>query len=260
MLKKLFVSCACLIFYQCCFAWGALGHRIVGEIANSYLTSKAKRHIAAILGNESIAMSSNWADFIKSDPSYNFLSPWHYVNIPSGLDKDAFILKLETDTSMNAYTKIIFLQQQLKNQVLENKTKAEYLKLLIHVVGDIHQPLHVGRLEDRGGNNIKLTWFGDNVNLHQIWDEKLINFQQLSYMEYVHSINFSTSADRKILQKETLREVLFNSYQIAEKIYADVKPDDKLTYNYNFKYISTLNDQLLKGGIHLAGMLNDIFK
>ncbi len=260
MLKRFLLCCIITGLHISCFAWGALGHRIVGEIADSYLTSKARKNIKAILGNESVAMCSNWADFIKSDPAYNHLSPWHYVNIVGGLDKDAFITKLELDTSVNAYTKILFLKDQLKNQVLDNKTKAEYLKLLVHIVGDIHQPMHVGRAEDRGGNNIKLLWFNDNVNLHQIWDDKLINFQQLSYTEYAKAINFTTNAERKALQKETLPEVLFQSYQVAEKIYADVKPDDKLSYNYNFKYIYILNEQLRKGGVHLAGMLNDIFK
>lgn len=259
MLRRFLLCCTLICICQLSFAWGTLGHRIVGEIAESYLTSRAKKKIKAILGNESIAMSSNWADFIKSDPAYNQLGPWHYVNIAAGLNKDAFIAKLEADTSVNAYTKILFLRAQLKNQVLENKTKAEYLKLLIHIVGDIHQPMHVGRAEDRGGNNIKLMWFSENVNLHQIWDDKLINFQQLSYTEYVKAINFSTKEEREQLQKETLPDMLFQSYQMAENIYADVKQDDKLSYSYNFKYVEFVNEQLRKGGIHLAGILNEIF-
>ncbi len=260
MLKRISLCCIIIVLHLSGFAWGTLGHRIVGEIADSFLSSKAKKKIKAILGNESVAMSSNWADFVKSDTAYNHLSPWHYVNITGGLDKETFINKLESDTSVNAYTKILFLRDQLKYQVLDNKTKAEYLKLLIHIIGDIHQPMHVGRAEDRGGNSIKLLWFNDNVNLHQIWDDKLINFQQLSYTEYVKAINFTNAEEKKALQKETLTEMFFQSYQIAEKIYADVKQEEKLSYNYNFKYINTVNDQLRKGGIHLAGILNDIFK
>jgi len=61
--------------------WGQTGHRVVGEIADMYLSNKARKAIREILGNESIAISSNWADFIKSDTSYNYLSPWHYINV-----------------------------------------------------------------------------------------------------------------------------------------------------------------------------------
>src|ERR1700754_2138976 len=62
-------------------AWGTNGHRICGQIADSYLTPKARAAIKAILGNESIAITSNWADFIKSDPNYKYLYYWHFIDL-----------------------------------------------------------------------------------------------------------------------------------------------------------------------------------
>ncbi len=242
-------------------AWGVLGHRIVGQIADSYLTKKAKKAIAEILGNESVAMSSNWMDFIKSDTTYKYLSNWHYVNIKGGLSKTEMLTILESDKGTNAYTKINFLVSELKKGSLTLAEKQLYLRSLIHLVGDIHQPLHVGRLDDLGGNKIRVTWFNDPFNLHQVWDEKLIEFQQLSYTEYTAAINFTTKDQRKNWQTEPLSEWFYQSYQHAETIYGDVKgPEDKLSYGYNFKYIKLLDEQLLKGGVRLAGMLNDIFK
>jgi len=241
-------------------AWGVLGHRIVGEIADTYLTKKTKREIFKILGNESIAMTSNWPDFIKSDPAYDYLDTWHYINLKAGLTEEAVKNYLATDTVTDAYTKITWLTAQLKNKELEQDKKILYLRLLVHIVGDIHQPLHVGRAEDRGGNNIKLLWFNAPTNLHTMWDSKLVDFQQLSYTEYAAAINFSTKQQRKEWQAEPLSDWIWQSYQYAQKIYADVKPDDKLGYEYNFKYISLVNQQLLKGGVHLAGLLNDIFR
>lgn len=242
-------------------AWGVLGHRIVGQIADSYLTKKAKASIAAILGNESVAISSNWADFIKSDPAYKYLSNWHYVNLKAGLTQNEVISLLETDTAANAYTKINFLVRELKNINLPQADKIMYLRVLIHLVGDIHQPLHVGRLDDLGGNKIRVLWFNDPYNLHQIWDEVLINFQQLSYTEYVSAINFTSKEQRKSWQQEPMSVWFYQSYQQAEKIYADVKgTEEKLGFQYNFKYKSILDEQLLKGGVHLAGLLNAIFK
>lgn len=242
-------------------AWGLLGHRIVGEIANSYLTKKTKRAIAGILGNESVAMSSNWADFIKSDPGYNYLSNWHYINLKAGLSQNEVVSFLEADTSTNAYTKISFLSNQLKNRNLPMADKILYLKVLIHLVADIHQPLHVGRPEDLGGNKIRVLWFNDPYNLHQVWDEVLIGFQKLSYTEYVSAINFVSKDQRSIWQKEPLSLWFYQSYQLAEKIYNDVKgPEEKLGFQYNYKYKNNLDEQLLKGGVHLAGMLNEIFK
>ncbi len=157
-------------------AWGVLGHRIVGQVAESYLSSDARKEVRALLGNESIAIASNWMDFIKSDSTYKYLSNWHYLNIRSGLNQAEFIKSVEADTSTNAYTKILWLSTALKNKVYTMETRGNYLRMLIHLVGDVHQPMHVGRSEDQGGNKIKLTWFNDNVNLHQVWDERLINF------------------------------------------------------------------------------------
>lgn len=119
--------------------------------------------------------------------------------------------------------------------------------------------MHVGRLDDLGGNKIKVSWFSAASNLHRVWDEQLINFQQLSYTEYTAAINYTTPAQRRVWQKQGLKEWIFESYQSAENIYAKVQPNDKLDYLYNFKFINLVNTQLLKGGVHLAGLLNEIY-
>ena len=243
----------------CSMAWGVLGHRIVGQIADSYLSKNTKREIFKILGNESVAIASNWPDFIKSDPAYKYLDTWHYINLKGGLSETALKNYLATDTVTDAYTKINWLSTQLKNRELEQDKKVFYLRLLIHIVGDIHQPMHIGRVEDRGGNNVKVNWFKDPSNLHSVWDSKLIDFQQLSYTEYASSINYTTKTLRKEWQAEPVIDWIWQSYQHAEKIYADTKPDSNLSYDYNFKFISVVNQQLLKGGVHLAGLLNEIF-
>ena len=97
-------------------AWGVLGHRIVGEIAYSYLTPATKAAIKKILANESVAMSSNWADFIKSDTDFAYLSPWHYVNLKPGMTMQEVAKFLNKDTAVDAYTKINFLVRELKKK------------------------------------------------------------------------------------------------------------------------------------------------
>ena len=103
-------------------------------------------------------------------------------------------------------------------------------------------------------------WFSDSKNLHQVWDDQLILFQQLSYTEYSTAINHTTGEQRKEWQQQPVSTWIYQSYQLAEKIYSEIKlPDQRLDYKYNYNYISTLNQQLLLGGVHLAGLLNDIF-
>jgi hypothetical protein len=240
--------------------WGQTGHRVVAEIADSYLNNKARKAIREILGTESIAISSNWADFIKSDSTYNYLNAWHYINVKQGLSQTEFNTILDKDTATDAYTKLNFLIAELKNKQLPLEKKQMYLRLLIHIAGDIHQPLHVGRLEDLGGNRVRVLWFGDSTNLHSVWDEKLIESQKLSYTEYANAINHSTKTERQQWQQQSINEWFFESYQLAGKIYNGItQPNQRLSFRYNFDYVEMLNSQLLKGGIRLAGLLNSIF-
>ena len=135
-----------------------------------------------------------------------------------------------------------------------------YLRLLIHITGDIHQPMHVSRAEDLGGNRIRLTWFNEPTNLHSLWDEKLVEFQNLSYTEYTAAINHVKRKQRDAWQQQPMTEWFFESYQIAGQLYSEItQPDQKIGFRYNFDHIAILNQQLLKAGVRLAGLLNEIF-
>ncbi|MFB9864011.1 S1/P1 nuclease [Rufibacter immobilis] len=259
--KKLFVLGFLLYLPFQSMAWGMLGHRIVGEIADRHISSKTRKNIRQILGNESLAMASNWADFVKSDPAYNYLGNWHYVNLKQGLGQPEVEAFFKQDTATDAYTRIQFLAGELKKKEVSQTQKVMYLRLLIHLVGDVHQPMHVGRPEDLGGNRIRLQWFNQPSNLHRVWDEQLIEYQQLSYTEYATAINFASKDQVKTWQRQLAPVWFFESYQIAEQLYKGISsPDQKLSYRYNFDYVDTLNQQLLKGGVRLAGVLNDIFR
>jgi hypothetical protein len=168
---------------------------------------------------------------------------------------------LDKDTATDIYTKVRYLIKELKNKNLSLDKKRTYLKLLIHFIGDIHQPLHVGRKVDLGANRVRVQWFNTSTNLHAVWDESLVNFQQLSYTEYTRAINFTSSQQRLTWQKQPISEWIIESYQIAQKLYADIKqPNQRLSYDYNFQHVQTLNERLLKGGVRLAGVLNEIFE
>ncbi|RZK55848.1 MAG: S1/P1 Nuclease [Pedobacter sp.] len=259
-LKKLGLAVALAYLPFSAGAWGVLGHRIVGEVADSYINTKTRKAIQQILGTESMAMSANWADFIKSDTSFNYLSNWHYVNLPASLSQGDVFNFLESEKGANIYNKTNEMIAVLKNTSSTAEQKKLALRLIIHMVGDMHQPMHTARKEDLGGNRVFLTWFGERSNLHKVWDESLIDFQQLSYTEYTKAINHTNSQQVNEWQKASLKDCVYESYQICNKIYATgIKNDDKLSYRYNFDWIETVNSQLLKGGVRLAKILNDIY-
>jgi hypothetical protein len=240
-------------------AWGMLGHRVVGQIAETNLNPKTKIALKGIMGNETLAMSSNWADFVKSDKSYDYLYNWHFVNFAAGLSSADINGLLKADTTVNAYTKINFLVNELKKKNLPKAQKIIYIRLLVHIVGDIHQPMHTGRAEDKGGNDVKLTWFGKSSNLHSVWDTELVESQQLSYTEYTQAINFCSAKQKADWQHAPINAWITETYGMAQTIYGGVALGDKLSYRYIYDNLNTVNSQLLKGGIRLAGVLNQIF-
>jgi hypothetical protein len=258
--KKLLLAFAVIYLPLQSMAWGTEGHRIAGLIAQSYLTPKAKATIKAILGDTSVAIASNWADFIKSDPNYNYLYNWHFIDLDKAYTYPDLKVCLKQDTAADAYTKLNFLVAELKKKTLTKDKKLLYLRMLIHIVEDIHQPLHTGHTADKGGNDIKITWNYNPSNLHSVWDSGLIDFQQLSYSEYAATINHATKTQVAGWQKAPISEWVFESNQLAEKLYSETKSGDNLnTFKYNFSHIGIVNKQLLKAGVRLAGILNEIF-
>lgn len=241
-------------------AWGMLGHRIVGQIAETHLTGKAAKGVKSVLGNESLAMASNWGDFIKSDPAYDYLYNWHFVNLPAGLDKNGVFDFLDAEKGANVYNKVPEMIAVLKNKQSTADEKRLAMRLLIHLVGDLNQPMHTARKEDLGGNKVAVLWFGEKSNLHRVWDESLIEYQQLSYTEYADAINYPSTDQLNTWRNSSLKDFVYGSYLACNKIYANIKPDDRLSYKYNFEFIGLLNEQLLKGGVCLANILNDIYK
>ncbi|RBL93277.1 S1/P1 nuclease [Chitinophaga flava] len=244
------------------FAWGPNGHRIVAEIAWQHLTPQAQKAVVSILGRQSMPMIANWPDFIKSDTThqYDHTSKWHYLDFPANIDRAEFDKLLKEATGENLYTQTQAMISDLKNKKLAKDKQVFALSFLVHMMGDMHQPLHVGRDEDMGGNKINLMWFDKASNLHRVWDEQLIDFQQLSYTEYSKAIDIASPARVKELQSGTIADWMFESHVLADKVYGYTKPDSKLSYRYNYVFVDNLNDQLLKGGLRLATVLNGIFK
>jgi hypothetical protein len=180
--------------------WGATGHRAVGEIANTYLKSKTKRAIKRLLHRESLAFVSTFADEIKSDERYNKFYTWHFINMPLDAIYDPSKMNPEGDLVSG----ISFCETIIKDKNTSDDDKAFYLKLLIHLVGDLHQPMHVGLLEDKGGNNFKLQWFYNDTNLHSVWDSKMIEGYGMSYSELAINTNYLTKEQVINIQKGTV--------------------------------------------------------
>lgn len=239
-------------------AWGTTGHRVVAEIAERQLSRKAKKNIKKLIGEQKLAYWANWPDFIKSDSDWKFADGWHYVNIPGNLDRMAFDKELENTTDENLYKRALVLIDALKDKNTSLQKKQEYLYFLIHIIGDAHQPMHIGRLEDLGGNKITVEWFRKKTNLHALWDSKLVDFEQYSYTEYATVLNIYNKKANNALSSGSLLDWLFDSYQITNELYK-IEPEASLSYRYQYDHKAAMEEQLLKGGLRLGKLLNEIF-
>ena len=244
------------------FAWGVTGHRVIAEIAQTHLTQKSLTAISQLIGKEKLAYWANWPDFIKSDTTHKWdkASVWHYVDLPGNSTRVEFTTQLKALEGENLYSQIISMSKILKDKTKPVSDRRDALAFIIHLVGDLHQPLHVGRDEDQGGNKITVYWFEKKTNLHSIWDASLVDFQQYSYTEYATMLNLRYKKQEAIVAKSKLTDWFYESHVLSDKVYALSPAESRLSYQYNYIFQDDLNMQLYKGGIRLAKVLNDIFK
>lgn len=259
-IKPFAILAVLILICQPVFSWGLLGHRVVGEIAQSHLSKKAKKELRKLIGSETLAWWSNWPDFIKSDSTWNHASPWHYVDLPGNIGKEEFIEGLRKLPGKNLYTQIQAMMAELKDRSLPIEQRRRALYFLVHLVGDLHQPLHVGRHDDAGGNRIVVYWFDKKTNLHTLWDSMLIEFQQYSYTEYAKLLNIAGKEQVRAWQSSSLEDWFYESHVVSDSIYAATPNESKLSYRYNYQFQKIMEEQLLKGGLRLATLLNRVFE
>lgn len=237
------------------FGWGQIGHRVIGQIAEWHLNKRAAKKIDQILGPNSLAIVSTWMDEIRSDDAYDYTYTWHWVTIPDGQQYD----KSMQEASGDAYAVVQQIITGLKSDTISTQQEEEYLKMLVHLVGDLHQPLHVGTGGDRGGNDVRVEWMGEPSNLHRVWDSDMINAKQLSYTELAQHLN-RRATERLIEQWQSAspEQWLKDAMNLRPNVY-DLPENKRLGYEYSYANYPIVEEQLLQAGIRLAGILNEIY-
>ena len=256
-MRRLLLSLTLALFCTApAHAWGKTGHRVVAEIADQYLSEEAAAGVEAILGPEGMAEAADWPDFMRSDPDDFWRSeanPWHYVTVPEGQKYADVGAPPEGDAiTALAHFRTIALDE---TQPLEQRQLA--LRFIIHIVGDLHQPLHAGNGTDRGGNLFVCYFFDELTNLHHVWDEDLINYEELSYTEWTGWLTSKiTSEDLLAWSAAQPTTWVDESAAIRDTIYPD---HQILKWEYVYQTRATLRQQLSKGGVRLAAYLNEMF-
>lgn len=253
-------------------AWGKTGHRVVAAIADTQLSGLARAQVEQILGpGESLDEAANWPDEMRSAPGtfwQKTATPWHYVTL-NGIVYD------HAPPEGDALEALGRFSRTLRDPAASRADKQLALRFIVHLVGDLHQPLHVGKCCDRGGNDVKVTFFGKPTNLHAVWDAQLVDDEQLSFTELAAKLERHISpADIVKWWDINPRDWISESAELRDTLYptaADMPKPPKgkkklkkgtlpdLSYNYVFKFSPVMERRLSQGGVRLAAYLNAIF-
>lgn len=238
-------------------AWGPGGHRIVGQIAEQHLTEEAAEAVQEILGDESLADASTWADEVRDDRPET--GPWHYINPPSKARK----VSLDHCPDEGCVLSVIVDQSKvLRDRRATAVEKAEALRFVVHMVGDAHQPMHVSRAEDRGGNTIDVDLKGEKTNLHRAWDSGILNLRRTDWEDIAETLNAEITEDDIKDWSKPLDPAAWatESYEHAMGFAYKIPANGKLDDAYIDQSQNIIDERLKMGGVRLAALLNRIYK
>ncbi|MFW2404060.1 MAG: S1/P1 nuclease [Gammaproteobacteria bacterium] len=245
-------------------AYGPTGHRIIGEIAEAYLCADAATEIRLMLGGESLADAGLWADRIRGNPDWRYTSPWHYLNVgdhapierASGRDRGDVLWAIRR------------FRAEFADRSVSPRHRAEALRFLVHFIGDVHQPLHVGREDDRGGNEITVMLGGKRTNLHALWDAQALlkadrRSNGYSVAGQTEAVRRLTMNQRPRLQRTPARVWARESQYLRPYVYANRAISTGRTFRPDADYLAFARElsklRLSQAGVRLAGELNQVF-
>jgi hypothetical protein len=236
-------------------AWGHKGHRIIAAIAEDHLTPETRTALRKLTGSDDIVQYATWADDIRHERPET--APWHYVDIPG--DSSRYDAPRDCPESDCIVAKIEEFSAILRDQRQSTEDRQEAVMFLVHLVGDIHQPMHAMG-DARGGNNVPDVEFGNAIcglhpcELHSTWDSGLIRHTRLTEEHYVHRLEATITTDH--LQAPGDPEQWANeSFHDGQAAWLD--PDTDIDENYFRRELPVLNERLALAGLRLAALLND---
>jgi hypothetical protein len=233
-------------------AWGAKGHQLVAEIAFKYLDENTQNIVKHYLKRTTIPEAGTWMDEVRSNNYYNYMKPWHYIDIP----RDS-VYKPTSEGNIVTVLNSVIAAMKHKENLKDSKIK-EYTLIVFHLVGDLHQPLHTGYTEDKGGNTIDIQAPNYTGNLHSFWDTEIIEQRKITIDSCTKYYSTYSPAQIKGITNINLLKWMKESRTLLDPVY-NFK-DNKVTKEYVDSNVEVIEKQLLIAGLRLASVLTEIFK
>jgi hypothetical protein len=249
---------------QSAVAWGPLGHRASAQLAESLLQPRARALVRELLEEgESLADASTWAD--ENSRQIRGSSSWHFVNVPvssPGYDPR------DCRPQGCVVSKIAEFRAVLVDSGAPRGRRRMALRFLIHLVQDLHQPMHVADRNDRGGNDLQLRYGRyDNTNLHQVWDSGLISRAYHNETILLRRLQeLARQPEARRWPGGRVEDWADESLEVGRRAYlvpgthAILRSGDSLGHAYETENTPLAVDRLARSGVRLAFMLNEILK
>jgi hypothetical protein len=251
------LSIALLCTSMLSWGWGQKGHDVTAYIAEQHLSPKTKAAVDSLLEGKSMVYWANWLDNASHTNDYAYSKTWHYKNV----DADVRYEEAQANPSGDAVTAIKSRIDVLNDAKSTFADKQLALKMLLHIMGDLHQPMHMGHATDLGGNRTKVKYFGKETNLHTIWDTNLVeSAHKWSYSEWQQQIDRLCCPNAcAAITAGSLDDWAKETMAITTEVYNAMPEGTNISYNEIADWTPTIENQLLKGGLRLAYILNSIF-
>ena len=255
-MKRIILNLAMAAITLSAMAWGQKGHDVTAYIAEQHLTPTTKAAVEKLFDGKSIVYWANWLDNASHTREYAYTSTWHYKNI----DSDVRYEEAPANPAGDAVTAIKAQIETLTDPGTTDQQKSLALKILVHVTGDIHQPMHLGHTTDLGGNRITVKYFGRDNKLHSIWDTNIVeSARKWSYTEWQQQIDRANEAMQAAIISGSIDDWAKETAQIATQVYEEMPVGASVSYNEVARWTPVIEDQFLRGGLRLAHLLNKIF-
>lgn len=235
--------------------WGQKGHDVTAAIAERHLSPQARAMADSLLDGRSLVYWANWLDNASHTPELSYSLTWHYKNIDREQTYETAIKHQAGDivTALRANIDI------LRNPRAGQKEKVLALKMVIHLSGDIHQPMHLGHATDLGGNKVPVKFFNSPTNLHSAWDSHLPeSAHKWSYTEWADQLDRVSDMDVALLTSGNIDDWAEDTYKICSDVYDCTPKNYVISYDYIARWTPVIEQQFLKGGLRLARILNSI--
>ena len=235
------------------YGFGADGHRIAGLIAQDRLCTEAEHAVRTLGQGQGLDHLGLWADWIRGDPEWAHSAPWHYMNIPDGELLEDYRHPPEGDIlwAISHFAGVLRATDRPPDE------RRDALRFLAHFVVDLHQPLHVGRESDRGGNRIEVVpGTGEPVNLHRFWDTEAVALAGLDVEGFARSLAGVIEANAEEWEQDTLLDWALESQALRPDVYDFGGRDNRLSPEYVENTERITRSRLAQAGVRLAVEIN----